>query len=173
MQDWEVLAMEERSVRESTAERVAELEDQLSTQREAYEKAVSERDSQSLTVDGLQRALQEIQDGKFPDPASRRLALMPLLARRRELRDLAENSEAQVGSLQKELQEVQQQASESTFALKASQKEVERALPFEKEVKEKNIIIGELRHEAVILKSNLTKALRYLKKGRPEDNIDK
>ncbi|KAL8907898.1 MAG: hypothetical protein Q9207_001135 [Kuettlingeria erythrocarpa] len=156
MQDWEVLAMEERSVRESTAERVAELEDQLSTQREAYEKAASERDSQSLTVDGLQRALQEIQD-----------------ARRRELRDLAENSQAQVGSLQKELHEVQQQASESALALEVSQKEVERALPFEKEVKEKNIVIGELRHEAVILKSNLTKALRYLKKGRPEDNIDK
>lgn len=75
MQDWEVLAMEERSVRESTAERVAELEDQLSAQRDAYEEAASERDSQSLTVDGLQRALQEIQDGKFPVSALRRLAL--------------------------------------------------------------------------------------------------
>lgn len=98
---------------------------------------------------------------------------MPFLARRRELRDLAENSQAKVGSLQKELQEVQQQASESALALESTQKEVERALPFEKEVKEKNLVIGELRHEAVILKSNLTKALRYLKKGRPEDNIDK
>ena len=64
MQDWEVLAMEERSIRENISERVADLEEQLSTQREAYEKAASERDAQSLTVDGLQRALQEIQDGK-------------------------------------------------------------------------------------------------------------
>ena len=63
MQDWEILAMEERSIRESIAERVADLEEQLSIQREGYEKAVAERDSQSLTVDGLQRALQEIQDG--------------------------------------------------------------------------------------------------------------
>lgn len=75
MQDWEILAMEERSMRESTAERVSELEDQLSTQIHAYEKAASERDSQSLTVDGLQRALQEIQDGKIPSPTLRRLAL--------------------------------------------------------------------------------------------------
>ena len=65
MQDWEVLAMEERSIRENLAEKVADLEDQVSNYREAHEKAASERDSQSLTVDGLQRALQEIQDGRF------------------------------------------------------------------------------------------------------------
>ena len=63
MQDWEVLAIEERSTRENLAERIADLEDQVSTHREAHEKAASERDCQSLTVDGLQRALQEIQDG--------------------------------------------------------------------------------------------------------------
>ena len=65
MQDWEVLAMNERSLRETLSDRVTELEEQLSAQREAYEKAASERDSQSLTVDGLQRALQDIQDGKL------------------------------------------------------------------------------------------------------------
>lgn len=63
MQDWEILAMEERSIRENIAEKVADLEEQLSSQRESYERAAAERDSQSSTVDGLQRALQEIQDG--------------------------------------------------------------------------------------------------------------
>ena len=63
MQDWEVLAMEERSIRESLGERMIELEEQLSHHKDAYEKAASERDSQSSTVDGLQRALREIQDG--------------------------------------------------------------------------------------------------------------
>lgn len=70
MQDWEVLAMEERSLRESLGDRVTELEEQLSAQREAYEKASSERDSQSLTVDGLQRALQDIQDGELRKEAN-------------------------------------------------------------------------------------------------------
>jgi len=65
MQDWEILAMEERSTRESIAERVADLEEQVASHREAHERAASERDSQSLTVDGLQRALQEIQDGRL------------------------------------------------------------------------------------------------------------
>ena len=68
MQDWEVLAMEERTIRESIAERVADLEEQVASYREAHERAASERDSQSLTVDGLQRALQQIQDGK-PHPS--------------------------------------------------------------------------------------------------------
>ena len=63
MQDWEVLAMEERSIREGLAERVADLEEQSLSHREAFEKAAAERDIQSSTVDGLQRALQEIQEG--------------------------------------------------------------------------------------------------------------
>lgn len=65
MQDWEVLAMEERSIRQSLAERVSGLEEQLASQKEAYVRAASERDNQSLTVDGLQRALQDLQDGEF------------------------------------------------------------------------------------------------------------
>ncbi|KAI9873337.1 MAG: hypothetical protein M1830_000517 [Pleopsidium flavum] len=156
MQDWEVLAMEERSIRENLGDRVAELEEQLSSHRDAYEKAASERDNQSLTVDGLQRALQEIQD-----------------ARRRELRELVENSQAQVEELRKQLQDAEKRASDSSAALQSTSLELERALPFEREVKEKNLLIGKLRHEAVILNDHLTKALRFLKKGKPEDNIDR
>lgn len=65
MQDWELLAMEERSLRENLSDRVAELEDQLNAQRESYQRVADERDSQNSTVDGLQRALQDIQDGKL------------------------------------------------------------------------------------------------------------
>ena len=64
MQEWEILAMEERSTREIVQEKFADIEEQLATHREAHERAASERDSQSSTVDGLQRALQELQDGK-------------------------------------------------------------------------------------------------------------
>lgn len=73
MHNWEVLAMEERSIRENLEGKVIDLEDQLSALREAYENAVSERDSQTVTVDGLQRALQEIQTGNYPFP----IAQMP------------------------------------------------------------------------------------------------
>ena len=86
---------------------------------------------------------------------------------------MVENSQIQIESLQKQLKESERQSSEATRTLESTKEELERALPFEKEVKEKNLLIGKLRHEAVILNDHLTKALRYLKKGKPEENIDK
>ena len=94
-------------------------------------------------------------------------------ARKKELREVVENSQTQVGELRKQMLESQAKAAEATSALESIGNELQRALPFEAEVKEKNLLIGKLRHEAVILNDHLTKALRYLKKGKPEDNIDK
>jgi chromosome segregation ATPase len=156
MGDWEVLAMEERSIREGLADRVAELEDQLSAQRESYERAASERDSQSQAVDGLQRALQEIQE-----------------ARRVELREMVESTQAQLEALNKLVLEAETKAKEAESSKEALTAELERLAPFEKEVKEKNLLIGKLRHEAIILNDHLSKALRFLKKTKPEDNIDR
>ncbi len=95
------------------------------------------------------------------------------VARRRELRELVENSQTQIENLKKQLKDVENRAAEATANVDSTKQELERALPFEKEVKEKNLLIGKLRHEAVILNDHLTKALRYLKKGKPEENIDK
>ncbi|KAL4751549.1 hypothetical protein BDW72DRAFT_92670 [Aspergillus terricola var. indicus] len=64
MHNWEVLAMEERSIRENLGEKVLDLEEQLTTLKDAYERSSAERDSQAAAVDGLQRALQEIQAGE-------------------------------------------------------------------------------------------------------------
>ncbi|TRX97513.1 hypothetical protein FHL15_001791 [Xylaria flabelliformis] len=156
MGDWEVLAMEERSIRESLAERSTALEEQLENLRENYERAASERDTQSQAVDSLQRALQEIQE-----------------ARKKELREMVETSEEQLQALKKLVQEADTRASEAETARESLQKELERTAPFEKEVKEKNLLIGKLRHEAIVLNDHLTKALRYLKKTKPEESIDR
>ena len=156
MHDWEVLAMEERTIRRDLADRVTELEEQLGSVREGYDKAKDERDTQSSTVEGLQRALQEIQT-----------------VRKTELKELVEKSEAELEALRKQLQELQIIAESRRSELEDSKRELDRALPFEKEVKEKNLLIGKLRHEAVILNDHLTKALRFLKKGKPEDNVDR
>jgi chromosome segregation ATPase len=156
MGDWEVLAMEERSMREGLTERVTEIEEQFSAQKEVLEAAVSERDSQSQTVDGLQRALQEVQE-----------------ARKRELREMVESYEEQLQALKKLVQESDTRASEADASKGALQTELDRLTPFEKEVKEKNLLIGKLRHEAIVLNDHLTKALRFLKKAKPEDNVDR
>ncbi|RAL00226.1 putative Golgi matrix protein [Aspergillus ibericus CBS 121593] len=156
MHNWEVLAMEERSIRENLGEKIVDLEEQLVTVKDAYEKTAAERDSQLAIVDGLQRALQEIQN-----------------ARKQELRELVESSDAQLEKLKQALHDAEKKAFEADKALHDAQTELERVRPFEKEVKEKNLLIGKLRHEAVTLNDHLTKALRFLKKGKPEDNVDR
>lgn len=156
MGDWEVLAMEERSMREGLAERVKDLEEQFSAQKEAYEIVVSDKDTQSQAVEGLQRALQEVQE-----------------ARKRELREMVDSYEEQLQALKKLVQDSDTRAQTAEASKGALQTEVDRLVPFEKEVKEKNLLIGKLRHEAIVLNDHLTKALRFLKKAKPEDNVDR
>ncbi|KAH8888268.1 hypothetical protein GQ53DRAFT_654655, partial [Thozetella sp. PMI_491] len=156
MGEWEVIAMEERSMRESLADKAADLEEQLTTLREAYDRASEERDTQSQAIDGLQRALQEIQE-----------------ARKRELREMVESSEEQVTAMKKLVQEAGARAESAEKAREALAKEVERTAPFEREVKEKSLLIGKLRHEAIGLNEHLTRALKYIKKNKPEEMIDR
>ena len=72
MHNWEILAMEERSIRENLEGKVFDLEEQLSNLKGDYEKATSECTNQSVTVDGLQRALQELQTGRCITIAARK-----------------------------------------------------------------------------------------------------
>jgi uncharacterized protein YicC (UPF0701 family) len=104
----------------------------------------------------LQRALQEVQE-----------------ARKRELREMVESYEEQVVALKKLVQESDSRAVEAEATKGSLQSEVDRLIPFEKEIKEKNLLIGKLRHEAIVLNDHLTKALRFLKKAKPEDNVDR
>jgi len=156
MQDWEVLAMNERSLRESLSEKEAELKEQLENLKDEFERAARERDQNNQAVEGLQKALQEVQN-----------------LRRSELKKSVETYESQINDLRKQVQAAEEASKAAKTSVEATQKELERALPFEKEVKEKNLLIGKLRHEAVTLNEHLTKALRILKKGRPEDNVDR
>ncbi|KAK6368975.1 hypothetical protein LTR64_007134 [Lithohypha guttulata] len=156
MHDWEVLAMEERSIRRDLSDRASDLEEQLANLQRDYDRAIGDRDTQASAVDGLQRAMQEIQN-----------------ARKKELREVVESSQNEVADLRKTCDHVKAELKATQDTLKQVQADLDRALPFEKEVKEKNLLIGKLRHEAVILNDHLTKALRFLKKGKPEDNVDR
>ncbi|KAL2203616.1 hypothetical protein CC79DRAFT_1336302 [Sarocladium strictum] len=156
MGEWEVIAMEERSVKESMQDKVSELEEQVHSLRQGYESAASERDSNTTLVDNLQNALREIQE-----------------ARKRELREMVETTEEQLGRQKELVQQAETRAKEAEETMDGLKTELERTAPFEKEVKEKNLLIGKLRHEAIVLNDHLTKALRYLKKTKPEDNVDR
>lgn len=64
MNDWEALALNERSLHHNLKEKMAEIEEEIETLREAHARAVNERDQNSEAVDGLQKALQRLQAGK-------------------------------------------------------------------------------------------------------------
>lgn len=156
MKEWEELANEERMLRKNLEDRVGDLEEEVGNQREGYERTREERDTQGQAVEGLQRALREIQE-----------------ARKRELRELVETSQSQLDSLRKQLDAATDQASSSKAAQEATEAELEKLRPLQQEIREKNLLIGKLKHEAVTLNEHLTKALRYLKKSKPGDMVDR
>ena len=165
--------MEERSIRENLAERVAELEEQVGGLRENNQALESERSTQSMNIDGLQRALRELQEStqlmifRCQDLADW------FLARKQELRELVGEKEKLRQDLEKQLSGAKETAAKATEKLETTQMELDRVSPLEGEIREKNLLIGKLRHEAVILNDHLTKALKQLKRGKPEDVIDR
>lgn len=156
MHDWEVLAVEERSMRRDLAERIVDLEEQLANIRTEHEQTIRNRDEQALTVESLQRAMRDIQS-----------------ERKKELRELVERSQDEVEGLKKRAEESKSRFKELEEQLESAQNEVQRMLPFEKEVREKNLQLGQQRHQNIMLSEHLTKALRILKKGRPEETVDR
>ena len=116
---------------------------------------VAETDNPSPTLDSLQRALQEAQDVQK--------------AQKRELGETIDSYERQLQDQKSLAQELDILARRTKSVDQSLQTELNRLALFEKEMKEKNLLIGKLRHEAIILNDHLTKALRFLKKTKPED----
>lgn len=84
-----------------------------------------------------------------------------------------ESSQEQLEELRKQLHSAEEASSTAQTELDKTRKDLDRVLPFEDQVREKNLLIGKLRHEAVILNDHLTKALRFLKQRKPEDMVDR
>ncbi|KAI9323078.1 hypothetical protein BX666DRAFT_1834533, partial [Dichotomocladium elegans] len=53
------------------------------------------------------------------------------------------------------------------------QQDVAKAQKYEQDLKEKNLLIGKLRHEAIILNEHLIEAMRRLKEETNESNVDR
>ncbi|KAL1892288.1 hypothetical protein Cpir12675_004611 [Ceratocystis pirilliformis] len=156
MSEWEVIAMEERALKDSYVDKITSLEEQLGQLNEAYLSINSIKDTQDQSISSLQRALSELQD-----------------TRKRELRDMVETHEEQLKALKVAAQKVNKQLAAALAEKETLSRELQRTAPFEKEVNEKNLLIGKLRHEAIVLNEHLTKALRYLKKTKPQDQVDR
>lgn len=94
-------------------------------------------------------------------------------AHRTEFRDRVEKSEEQIIDFKKRLATAEEKFRTTSAELDAARAEIAAKAPLEKELKEKRLQIGKLRHEAVILNDHLIKALRFLKQRRPEEMVDR
>ncbi|EPS43223.1 hypothetical protein H072_2799 [Dactylellina haptotyla CBS 200.50] len=84
-QDWEVLAMEESSVRRALEEQSRDIEDQYLSQKDTLEKEILIKSQQSTKISDLQKALHDIQQ-----------------TRKEELRNIVESTQSQIETLTQE-----------------------------------------------------------------------
>ncbi|KAF3088366.1 hypothetical protein TWF569_011479 [Orbilia oligospora] len=155
-QDWEVLAMEESSVRRALEERASDIEDQYISQKALLEKEISIKAQQAAKLSDLQMALNDIQQ-----------------TRKEELREIVESTQSQIEALVSEKTSLREELSAAEARSNHLSEEIQRMSHLESDVKEKTLLIGKLRHQGVILNEHLTKALRMIKRGDPQDNVDR
>ncbi|KAE8257632.1 hypothetical protein A4X13_0g2234 [Tilletia indica] len=78
-----------------------------------------------------------------------------------------------IGQLAEELELHRERANTAESQLADYKNAAERCERLEREVKEKNLFVGKLRHEAVILNEHLTEALRRLRADSSSTNVDR
>ncbi|CAK7274889.1 hypothetical protein SEPCBS119000_006405 [Sporothrix epigloea] len=156
MSEWEVIAMEERSVRNTMTEKATDLEEQIDVLREEHQRVLAENVSQSDTINSLQRALNDVQE-----------------ARKHELREIVQESEAKLEVSEARAKSAEQVAEAAKAEVEKLTKELDRKAPFEAEAKEKALLMSKLRHELLVSNDYLAKALRYIKHVNPEDSVNK
>ncbi|GAA5970895.1 hypothetical protein JCM11641_004498 [Rhodosporidiobolus odoratus] len=153
--EWEGEAMRERVRREELVARFASVEMELAQAKTERESLREERDQEQESAANLHAVLEEFQAAKD-----------------RELQSLLGDLQDQLYDTTQQLNTYRQRATHAETQLSTAQNDSEKVLAFTKEVKEKNLLIGKLRHEAVILNEHLTEALRRLKKNSSENGVD-
>jgi chromosome segregation ATPase len=152
VRDLEIALSDGKSLNEGVHSKISELQDQVSSQTDYAERFRSERDSLKLALSKLEENLQ-----------SKQLEFSEKLA---VLYSEAHDCQERLDSKEKELRTHIAKVEELTGSS-------EKVPQLEKEVRDKNLQIGKLRHEAVILNEHLTKALRLIKKDSEGETVDK
>lgn len=78
-----------------------------------------------------------------------------------------------IDTLKNQLQETDNSSQALKSQLATAQEEITRLEKFEKDNKDKQLQIGKLRHELIILNDHLTKALKLIKKDSNNETVDK
>jgi len=146
---WENALIEERARRQQLEQERAGAE-----KRERQAQAVADQEKQVARQ--LQQALEELEYGQESD--HQRMV--------DEMQQKAEAAESELENYKLRIDQME------TYMDEANQAK-DRCGSLEQEVKEKNLLIGKLRHEAVILNEHLTGALNRLRRDSADEQIDR
>ncbi|KAK4056841.1 hypothetical protein OIO90_002091 [Microbotryomycetes sp. JL221] len=155
-EEWESEAMRERVRREEAQARLNQLELELAQANKERETLRHERDREAESASNLHAVLEEFQEAK-----------------ERELNTTLRDLSAQLQESNDSLIMFKERAKHAETALLNAQDDSEKVNSLTKQVKDQSLLIGKLRHEAVILNEHLTEALRRLKKGDNEASVDR
>ncbi|GBB86347.1 hypothetical protein RclHR1_12780001 [Rhizophagus clarus] len=155
-EEWEVNAMELKSAKDELLSRIKQSEREMDALNHEKEVLIAEKNNESESLANLQNVLEEFE-----------------AAKQSEIREAVEGIQMRLTTATKELAEFKERALLAETQLTQIKDEIGKTLQYEKEIKEKNLLIGKLRHEAVILNGHLTEALRRMREESSENNVDK
>ncbi|KAI0262540.1 hypothetical protein BC834DRAFT_890646 [Gloeopeniophorella convolvens] len=154
--DWEADAMSQRVRVEEARGALDAAHRELAVAREASERGAEALDAERERADNLQAVLEDFQSAKD-----------------HELRQAVSEREAQLTQVTQSLAEYKHRALQAELQLEETSTNSTKTQALEQEVKEKTLLIGKLRHEAVIINEHLMEALRRLRRGAANTSVDR
>ncbi|KAF8842947.1 hypothetical protein BDN67DRAFT_898199 [Paxillus ammoniavirescens] len=154
--EWERVAMQEKVAAEEARSTSDALRRELDLEREAREEDIVGLEAAKETAANLQSVLQDFQSAK-----------------EHELHQAVKDYKAQLDDVTLSLAEYKRRALDAELQLDDDKTNALRTSDLEQQLKEKNLLIGKLRHEAVIMNEHLIEALRRLRKSSSDTNVDR
>ncbi|KAH9440477.1 hypothetical protein MJO28_016324 [Puccinia striiformis f. sp. tritici] len=148
--------MNEAIKREQADSGSREKDDTIAELKREIEFLQDDRDSHARSASNLQSVLEEFQSAKES-----------------EIQSVVGDTQTRLIEAEQKLQVYEEKVKEAEAKLAASESGAALCETLKKELKEKNLLVGKVRHEAVILNEHLTEALRRLRKDSTEYSVDR
>ncbi|KAG0026748.1 hypothetical protein BGZ82_009314 [Podila clonocystis] len=154
-EDWETMASEQRASKDQAIVNMRAIERERDAAKVEKDALRQELDREIESLNNLQTVLEEFQSAKES-----------------EIQFALEGLYRQLNTATASLQDYHTRAIAAEDQLRQVSHDVERARQLEREVKDKNVTIGKLRHDAVIQQGHLTEAMRRLKEENSQNTVD-
>lgn len=154
-EDWETMASEQRASKDQAVVNMRAIERERDAAKAEKDALRQELDREIESLNNLQTVLEEFQSAKES-----------------EIQFALDGLYRQLSTATASLEDYQTRATVAEDQLRQVSHDVERARQLEREVKDKNVTIGKLRHDAVIQQGHLTEAMRRLKEENSQNTVD-